>query len=78
MSGNSGGQPIDHHVPAGLLDTLRIIVIGRQRVPVSNEEQTGVFPLQLDPVLQHAVVVAKMERTGGAHAGKDSFCEHDF
>ncbi len=43
---------------------------------LGNEEQTGILVLELDPVLEHAVVVAEMQATGRAHAGEDSFCVH--
>lgn len=53
-----GGQPVHHHVPGRLLDTLGIVVVGGQRVPVGNEEKAGVFMLEGDPVLEDAVVMA--------------------
>jgi hypothetical protein len=74
---DAGGQPVDDHLPDAGLDALRVVVVGRQRVPVGREEQAGVLGLQLDPVFQDAVVVAEVEPPGGAHAGEDAFSEHD-
>ena len=71
-----GGQPVDDHIPGRLFDPLRIIVLRRQRVPVGDEEQAGMLMLEANPVLEHPVVMAEMERPGGAHAGKDTFCVH--
>jgi hypothetical protein len=34
-------------------------------MPVGDEEQAGILVLQLDPVGQHAVVVAEVEAPGG-------------
>jgi len=52
-----------------LLQVTRILVMGGQRMPVGDEEEALVVVLQLDPVLQHTVVVAQMQAPGGAHAG---------
>jgi hypothetical protein len=73
---DAGRQPVDDHVPGRGDDALRIVVLGGQRVPVGDEEQAGMLVLQRDPVLEHAVVVAKMQAAGRAHAGEDSFCVH--
>ena len=40
-----------------------------QRVPVRDEEQALELMLQPDPVLQHAVIMAEMQRASRAHAG---------
>jgi hypothetical protein len=45
-------------------------------MPVGDEEQAGILVLELDPVGEHAVVVAEVEAPGGAHAGKNFFCVH--
>jgi hypothetical protein len=71
-----GRQPVDHHVPSTTVRYLRAVVLRGQGVPVGNEKQAGIFMLKLDPVLQHAMVMTKMKRPGGAHAGKDTFCVH--
>ena len=73
---DAGGQPVDHHVPYVLPDDLRIFVVRGQRMPVGDEKQALVLVLQLDPVLQHAVIVAEMQRAGRAHAGQDAIREH--
>jgi hypothetical protein len=38
-------------------------------MPVGDEEQAGIFMLKPYPVLEDAVVVTKVQRAGGAHAG---------
>ena len=50
-----------------------VFVAGRQRVPVGDEEIALVLVLQVDPVLERAVVVAEMQLAGGPHAGQNSF-----
>jgi len=73
---NAGRQPVDDHFPGRLLDAERIVVMRGQRVPVGNKEQAFVFMLQPDPVFQDAVVVAKVQAAGGAHAGENAICVH--
>jgi hypothetical protein len=51
-----------------LLERHRIIVVGGQRVPVSNEEKTLILVLQLYPVIEHSVHMAKMQATRRSHA----------
>ena len=43
-------------------------------MPVGDEEEALVLILQLHPVAQSAVVVAQMQRAGGAHARKARAC----
>ncbi|EXI74058.1 MAG: hypothetical protein AW07_02196 [Candidatus Accumulibacter sp. SK-11] len=69
-------QPVDDHVAGRADDPLRVVVLGRQRVPVGDEEEAGVVVLQPDPVLQDAVVVTEMQAASRAHSGEDSFCVH--
>ena len=73
---DTGCQPVDDHIPGGLLDALRIVVMRRQCMPVGDEKQARVFMLEFDPVFEHPVVMAKMERAGGAHAGENTFSVH--
>ena len=73
---DAGGEPVDHHVEPGLLQVAGLLVVGGERMPVGDEEKARVFRLQADPVLQHAVVVAEVQRAGGAHAGEDARFEH--
>ena len=56
--------------------TSGVFVVRGQRVPVGDEEQARVLVLQLHPVLQRAVVVAEVQRAGGAHAGQNAVVEH--
>ena len=68
----AGGEPVDHHVVDVLLDDLALFVVRGQRVPVGDEVEAVVVVLQPHPVLQRAVVVAEVQRAGGAHAGEDA------
>ena len=45
----------------------------RQRMPVSNEEETVVFVLQFEPALKGAKIMTQMKTPGGPHAAQDSF-----
>jgi hypothetical protein len=45
-------------------------------MPIGDEEKARVLVLQLDPVLECAVIVTNMERTGRAHTGQNSIFEH--
>ena len=69
---DAGRQPVDHHVPDARRDDVRLFVVGGERMPVGHEEEAVVLVLQLDPVLQHAVIVAQMELAGRPHAGQDA------
>jgi hypothetical protein len=42
-------------------------------MPVGDEEVALVLVLEIDPVLERAMIVAKMQLTRGPHTGKDSF-----
>src|SRR5580658_5193693 len=66
----AGGQPVDHHLADRLGNTRGVLVARGQRVPVRDEEIALVLILELYPVAQCAVVVAQMQRSGGAHAGE--------
>ncbi len=73
---DTGGQPVDDHVPGCLFDILRIVVMRRQRMPVRDKEQAGILMLELGPVLEHTMVMAEVQEPGRAHAGKNTFCVH--
>ena len=66
----AGGDPVDHHVVDVLLDHLAVFVVRGQRMPVGHEVEAVVLVLQAHPVLQRTVVVAEVQRAGGAHAGQ--------
>ena len=70
------GEPVDHHVPAVLLEVRRALVVRGQRVPVGDEEKAGVFGLQADPVLEHSMVVPQMQAPRRPHAGEHSRFVH--
>jgi hypothetical protein len=73
---DAGGEPVDHHVPAGVLHVLGVLVVRGERVPVGDEEQAQVLGLEPGPVLEDAVVVTEVEASGGPHAGKDAGFVH--
>ena len=62
-------QPVDDHVPHGLLDDLRIVVMRGQRVPVGHEEQALELVLHLHPVLQYTMVMPQVQTACGTHPG---------
>jgi len=65
---DSNRQPVDHHLESELGDLPRVFIMRGQRMPVGGEEQAFGLLLKLQPVFQHAVVVAQVQRAGGAHA----------
>ena len=71
-------QPVHHHLPRALLDSLWRGIVGRQRVPIRNKEKTAVVLLQSEPVLQGAVEMAEMETACRTGAANDSFHEASF
>ena len=56
--------------PGVFLELRGVLVAGGQRMPVGDEEVAFVLILQLDPILERAVIVAEMQLTGRAHAGQ--------
>ena len=73
---DAGSQPVDSHVPGVVLDGRRIVVMRRQRMPVGDEKQALVLVLELDPVFQHAVIMAKVQCASRAHAGENTVFKH--
>src|SRR5688572_12559022 len=67
-----GREPVDDDVPDVVFELARVFVAGRQRVDVRDEEVALVLVLQLRPVLERSVIVAQMQRAGGAHPGQDT------
>jgi hypothetical protein len=57
-------------------DAPAALVFGGQRMPVGDEEKAFIFVLQLEPVLQDAVIVSQVQGAGRAHAGQDAFGGH--
>ena len=66
-------QPVDEHLLDEFRQLLGVFVARGQRVPVGDEEIALVLVLQLDPVLERAVIVAEMQLAGRPHSGKNSF-----
>jgi|GEM_PF-6705142 len=66
------GQPVHDQLGHEVLYAPGLGVFGGQRVPVGHEEEAVVILLVLDPVEEHAEIVAEVERPGGPHAGDDA------
>ena len=73
---NAGGKPVHQHVPNVVFNNFWGIVVSGQRVPVRDEKQALVFMLQPDPIFEYAMVVAKMQASGGAHTRQHTINEH--
>src|SRR5207247_2499831 len=65
------GQPVEDHLDGVLLERLGRRPVGRQRVPVRDEEEAAVLALEPEPVLQRPVVVPEVLASGGARAADD-------
>lgn len=46
--------------------------MGSQSMPVGDEEEAFVFMLQLQPILEHSMIVAEVQPAGGSHTGDDA------
>ena len=66
-------QPVDEHLVDEFRQLLGVFVARGQRMPVGDEEEALVLVLEIDPVLERAMVVAEMQLTGRPHSGKNSF-----
>ena len=64
---DAGRQPIHRHIHDMLGKLTGLGIIGGQRMPVDDAEEAVVLVLQLDPVLQHAVIVPKVQTTARTH-----------
>ena len=69
----AGRQPVDEHLVDEFRELLGVFVARGQGVPVGDEEIALVLVLEIDPVLERAMVVAKMQLTRRPHPGKNSF-----
>ncbi len=67
------GEPVDEHLVDEFGELLGVFVARGQGVPVRDEEIALVLVLEIDPVLERAMVVAKMQLTRRPHPGKNSF-----
>ena len=66
-------QPVDEHLVDEFGELLGVFVARGQGMPVRDEEIALVLVLEVDPVLERAMVVAKMQLTCRPHSGKNSF-----
>src|ERR1700691_633284 len=66
------GQPIDGHGPDILFELGRVLITRGERMPVGDEEVALVLVLQLDPILQRAVIVPEVQQPARPHSGKNS------
>ncbi len=64
------GEPVGADFDGVLRDLRGVSVIGRERVPIGDEEEAFVLRivLELNPIFQSAEIVADVEAPGGAHA----------
>jgi hypothetical protein len=69
----TGGKPIEKDVKRVFFYPGSIGIIGRERVPVGNEEETFVLALHADPILQGSDKIAQMKFARGSHAANDAF-----
>ena len=87
---DTDGQPVDEHIPDGLLHDAGVGVVRGQSMPVGGKEEAFVLFLQLQPVDQNALVMPQVQAAGWAHAGQDTLwfvcllaglficCAHNF
>ena len=64
-------HPVRGRVEGRLADLRRIGVVGRQRVPVRDEEETGILLLQPHPVADGAEVIAEMHTARWTEAAEN-------
>ncbi len=57
-------------------DLVRVFVMRGERMPVGHKKQALVLALQAHPVLEHPVIVAQVQDTGGPHARQDALGIH--
>jgi hypothetical protein len=68
----SGGEEVERDVLQVLLQERGVGVVGGEGVEVGDEEVSVVVLLKVHPVMERAHVVAKVQATGGSHAGEDA------
>src|SRR5437763_12140747 len=68
----SGGQPVNSNVQNALLHSRSVSIVRGQGMPISDEEETIIFLLQLDPVAQRAHVVAQVQLARGTHSARNA------
>src|SRR5579884_329331 len=71
----SGGKKIERHIQRVLLHLRWISVIGREGVPVGDEEVATVFVLEAHPVPERSHVVAQMQLSGWTHAAEHALIQ---
>src|SRR5207244_10698492 len=59
-----------------LLDRAGRRPVGRERVPVRNEEEAAPLVLEPEPVLERAVIVSEVLSSGRARAAHDDLLPH--
>src|SRR5690625_594790 len=69
---DTAGQPVNDQLPDAIRKHRALIVVGGQRMPVSNEEKAFMLLLQFDPILQHAMVMPQVQTTGRTHARQNT------
>src|SRR5579863_8135772 len=69
----SGGEPVNSDVERILFDPRSVAVVGGERVPIGNKEETFVLILHPDPIVERADKITQVQLSGGAHTAEDSF-----
>src|SRR5262249_23941162 len=68
-------QPIAHHIERVLLYLAGISIVGRQGMPIRDEEKAVVFTgvLEPDPVLERALKITEVQAASGPHSADYPF-----
>ena len=62
------GHPVGHHLEAGVVDALDVLVPGGERVQIDHRVDALVVVLQAHPVAQGSEEVADVQLACGAHS----------
>src|ERR1700722_2136403 len=69
----SDGEPIGGDLQSVFRYGRGIFIMGREGVPIGDEEKTFIFFLQLQPVRERAKEMTDVKTAGWAHAAENSF-----
>src|SRR5690606_2787223 len=68
-----GAEVVCDHIDDVGFQFRRILVTGRQGMPVRNEKETFIFILELHPVFERSKVVSEMQFARRPHAAEHYF-----
>ena len=66
-------EPVCNHFERALINALRRRVVGRQRMPIGDEEVTPILLLETKPIRQRAMQMTEMKPPRGSHSANDGF-----